>query len=57
VAKIIGQHYTRDPYPWDASEKTAGSENWICCDMNLPTTFYICPICERERDLDSEKSM
>jgi hypothetical protein len=51
MAKKIGHDYNRDPYPWDESEKRA--VHWSCCEMNLPKTFYICPICERERELDT----
>jgi len=50
--KKIGHNYERDPYPWDGAEKLAGSAEWTCCDMKLPTTFYICPICEKDRKLD-----
>jgi hypothetical protein len=53
MSKKIGHNYTRDPYPWDGAEKLAGSAEWMCCDMNLPSTFCICPICEKERDLDA----
>ena len=51
MSKKIGHDYNRDPYPWDSAEKGAGSANWTCCDMTLPATFYICPMCEKERDL------
>ena len=49
MLKKIGHNYTRDPYPWDGAEKLAGAAGWTCCDMNLPSTFYICPICEQDR--------
>ncbi|MEI6825228.1 MAG: hypothetical protein WCK54_06535 [Desulfuromonadales bacterium] len=51
MVKKIGHDYNRDPYPWDDSEKGASAVHWTCCDMNLPKTFYICPMCERERDI------
>jgi len=53
MSKKIGHNYERDPYPWDGAEKFASSSEWTCCDMNLPSAFFICPICEKERDLDS----
>ena len=53
MSKKIGHNYERDPYPWDGAEKLASSEEWTCCDMKLPSTFYICPICGKERDLDT----
>jgi hypothetical protein len=51
MSKKIGHNYERDPYQWDTAKKGNGSAEWTCCGMNLPTTFYICPICEKERDL------
>lgn len=54
MSKKIGHNYERDPYPWDGAEKFASSAEWTCCDMNLPATFYICPICEKERDLNAD---
>jgi len=53
MSKKIGHNHARDPYPWDAAEKLAGSAKWSCCDMNLPSTYYNCPICDKERDLDA----
>ena len=52
MSKKIGHNYNRDPYPWDGAEKLASIVKWTCCDMDLPSTFYICPICEKERNLD-----
>jgi hypothetical protein len=52
MSKKIGHNYDRDPYPWDGAEKLANSAEWTCCDMNLPSTFYICPICEKDRNFD-----
>jgi hypothetical protein len=51
MSKKIGHNFSRDPYPWDDSEKPTISVNWTCCDMKLPVTFYICPMCGKERDL------
>ena len=51
MSKKIGHNYERDPYPWDSSKKLASAAEWECCGMNLPATFYICPICEKERNL------
>lgn len=53
MSKKIGHNYERDPYPWDGAEKLASSEEWTCCGLNLSAAFYICPICEKERDLDA----
>jgi hypothetical protein len=53
MSNKIGHNYSRDPYPWDGAEKLAHSANWTCCDMKLPPTFLICPICEKERDVNS----
>ena len=51
MAKITGHSYTRDPYPWDGAETLAGAAAWTCCDMNLPSTFITCPMCDKERDV------
>lgn len=61
MAKKIGHNYERDPYPWDTAKKHGNSAEWTCCGMNLPATFHICPICEKERgsgegDLIAEES-
>jgi hypothetical protein len=53
MSKKIGHNYERDPYPWDNAKKLAKSSEWTCCGMNLPATFYVCPICEKERSTDS----
>jgi hypothetical protein len=53
MSKKIGHNYERDPYPWDGAEKLASSAKWTCCDMNHPSTYFICPICEKGRDLDA----
>lgn len=50
MSKKIGHDSNRDPYPWDSARKGAGSGGWTCCGMNLPETYVICPICEKERD-------
>jgi hypothetical protein len=54
MSNKIGHNYSRDPYPWDGAEKLAISAKWTCCDMKLPATFHICPICEKERSLDDD---
>jgi hypothetical protein len=51
MAKKLGHNYSRDPYPWDVNETLASPASWTCCDMNLPSTFIICPICEKEREV------
>jgi hypothetical protein len=58
MAKKIGHNYERDPYPWDVAKNSKMPEEWTCCDMKLPATFYICPICEKEREFpeDSEST-
>jgi hypothetical protein len=53
MSKKIGHNYSRDPYPWDDTGKSANSKEWTCCDMKLPVTFFICPMCEKERDVDA----
>ena len=53
MSKKIGHNYSRGPYPWDDAGKLSRPAEWRCCDMNLPNTFYICPICERERESDA----
>jgi hypothetical protein len=53
MSKKIGHNYERDPYPWDSANKLASSSEWTCCDMKLPATFYICPICEKERSSEA----
>jgi hypothetical protein len=50
--KKIGHNSNRDPYPWNDTNKLTGTKEWKCCDMKLPSTFYICPICEKERTLE-----
>jgi hypothetical protein len=54
MAKKIGHNHERDPYPWDSAHKSKNSSEWSCCDMDLPATFYICPICEKEREFVSD---
>jgi len=49
MSNKIGYNGSRDPYPWDGAEKLTRSSDWSCCDMKLPSTFYICPLCEKER--------
>jgi hypothetical protein len=51
MPKKIGHNHSRDPYPWDEVKTGASSATWTCCDMNLPSTFYLCPICDKERDM------
>jgi hypothetical protein len=51
MSKKIGHNPVRDPYPWDGAKKLAGSGEWTCCDMTLPATYCICPICEKERKI------
>ncbi len=51
MAKKIGHNHSQDPYPWDEAKNSASSTPWTCCDMKLPTTFYLCPICDKERDM------
>ena len=50
MAKKAGHNYSRDPYPWDETKDPASAASWTCCDMNLPATFYLCPICDKERE-------
>jgi len=50
MSKKIGHNYERDPYPWDGAEKLANSAEWTCCNMTLPATYFVCPICEKERN-------
>ena len=57
MSKKIGHNYERDPYPWDAAKNRTGSAEWTCCGMSLPATFYICPICEKERPLDTDNEL
>ena len=57
MPKKIGHNYERDPYPWDGAEKLAGSAKWTCCDMELPSTFYLCPICGKERELGADDAL
>jgi hypothetical protein len=52
MSKKIGHNYSRDPYPWDEANMPAKSTEWNCCDMKLPATFFICPMCGKERELD-----
>jgi hypothetical protein len=48
----IGYNAIRDPYPWDGAEVLANAAAWTCCDMNLPATYSLCPMCEKRRDPD-----
>lgn len=57
MVKKIGHNYERDPYPWDGAERLASAGEWTCCEMKLPSTFYTCPICDKERDLDSANAV
>lgn len=50
MAGKCGHNYSRDPYPWDGKETLANSSSWTCCDMNLPSTYIFCPMCEKERE-------
>lgn len=54
MAGKIGHNYSRDPYPWDGAETLKRSSDWECCDMKLPSTFHVCPICGKERQLPDE---
>ena len=51
MAKKIGHNHSQDPYPWDEAKNSASSTSWTCCDMKLPATFYLCPICDNKRDM------
>jgi hypothetical protein len=51
MSKKIGHNYERDPYPWDDAEKLANPAEWTCCNMTLPATYLICPICEKDRNM------
>lgn len=55
MAKKIGHNYNRDPYPWDGAEILASSAPWTCCNMNLPSTFFTCPICDKERVVNADE--
>lgn len=55
MPKKIGHDYNRDPYPWDSSEKPASTGEWMCCGMKLPSTFNVCPICEKNKKLAEEE--
>jgi len=55
MVRKLGHNQTRDPYPWDGAETLSNAAAWTCCDMNLPATFLRCPICDRERDVDTDK--
>lgn len=55
MVKKAGHDYNRDPYPWDGAETLASAASWTCCDMNLPSTFITCPICDKERDLNADE--
>ncbi len=52
MSKMIGHNTIRDPYPWDGAEVLANAASWRCCGMNLPATYYLCPICDKQRDLE-----
>jgi hypothetical protein len=52
MSKKIGHDYNRDPYPWDGAEKLDGSADWTCCNLRLPSTYFICPLCGNDRKLD-----
>jgi hypothetical protein len=54
MTKKIGHDYSRDPYPWDKSQKLAKSAKWECCNLSVPDSYLICPICEKEREQVSE---
>ena len=49
MGKKTGHIHSIEPYPWDEAKNRASSALWICCDMNLSSSFYVCPICEKER--------
>ena len=57
MPKKIGHNYERDPYPWDGAEKLASSAKWSCCDMELPGTYYTCPICGKERIVGADDGL
>jgi len=57
MANKIGHDYNRDPYPWDGAEKLASSAKWTCCDMELSPTFYVCPMCGKERDFGTDDAL
>lgn len=46
----IGFNVSRDPYPWNGAEVLAKTAAWTCCGMNLPATYSLCPMCEKNRD-------
>jgi hypothetical protein len=53
MSKKIGFNPVRDPYPWDNADLVVNSATWSCCGMNLPATYHLCPMCEKERDEDA----
>jgi hypothetical protein len=52
MSKKIGHNYERDPYPWDGAGKLTSSTEWTCCDMDHPSMYILCPICEKERNVE-----
>ena len=52
----IGFNAVRDPYPWDGAEVLSNAAAWNCCGMNLPATYSLCPVCEKQRDTDTVES-
>lgn len=57
MAKKIGHNYSRDPYPWDGAENLNGATWWECCGMRLPSTFLVCPICDKERTVEGTEEL
>jgi len=57
MAYRAGHDLVRSAYHCEDIEVLSYPTSWRCCNMVLPTSFFLCPICGREQDMEDEDAI
>ncbi|NVN90113.1 MAG: hypothetical protein HXX11_05860 [Desulfuromonadales bacterium] len=57
MAYSIGYDHMSSSYPHEEMDFLPRITTWTCCNMVLPTSFYLCPICGLEQGMDDEDAL
>jgi len=57
MANKIGYDHNCNSFPHEEMEFLARKTSWTCCNMTLPSSFYLCPICGLEQDMDDDDAL
>lgn len=57
MAYRAGHDLVRSSYHYEDIERLSHPTSWLCCNMVLPTSFFLCPICGREQDMEDEDTI